>query len=899
MPAWFNSSVERVKRLLPVRLCAAMSKLSTRLTIAMVLMVVVTAATIEFVTLQGIERAIIPIARGSIDTQVRLLAAEFDGYVGGARADVRSFGAAAALNEIVRAHRDGGVHPVDGTSEAVWRNRMAKRFVAELSAKPLYLQFRIVGVDNGGRELVRVDRTGPSNSVRIVPDSELQQKGDREYMTATTALSVGEIYISPIDLNRENGAIERPLSPVLRVGAPIYADDGALFGALIINMDMRPVFGRIRASNVPGGNIFVVNERGDYLIHPDRSREFGFEFGRPYRIEDDHPDFAALLKTDGVWEDVITNAKGERTFAAAARLKFGPDSGIAIVDIVPQSVVMAPVRAIAYSVLLAGLAAAICAVVLAILIARSLTQPLRKMTAAVEAFRRNQPMAAPVSAGGEIGLLAQTFERMAGDIRRETEERRRIFETSLDLIIIVDRHGKLMRVSPSSLMILGYRPDEMIGHSAAVFLFPEDLESTRRGMRNSRRGWLMRNFEARYIHKEGRVVTLAWTGVWSEPEQQHFFIGRDVTEQKLAEELFRMAVEACPSGMMMIDSSGLIIMANGEIERLFGYKRDELLGQPVEILVPNNMRSRHQKQRMDFTKRSLSRGIGEGRELPGLRKDGSACSVEIYLNSLKIRGGQLILAVVIDISERKRNEKLKDEFVSTVSHELRTPLTSITASLALLTAGSAGPLPKPASRLVSIAHSNGQRLVRLVNDILDIEKIDSGNMVFTFKRVNARSVVEHVIESSRAYANELGVNVRLDSESVPSEVRADPDRLAQVITNLLSNAIKFSPRGRDVVISVGTRNAVIRIAVRDHGPGIPTEFKSRIFEKFAQADAGNARQKGGTGLGLSIVRQIVERLGGEVGFESVLGYGTLFFVDLPRWRSGVGNRSEHADKEVA
>ncbi|HEX3859185.1 MAG TPA: PAS domain S-box protein [Pseudolabrys sp.] len=544
--------------------------------------------------------------------------------------------------------------------------------------------------------------------------------------------------------------------------------------------------------------------------------------------------------------------------------------------------------------LMAGFGAALVAGFVAVLIARSLTRPITQMTQAMQAFAQNGPMAPPVAARGEIGLLARAFGRMTtemsektSELRRETEERRRIFETSLDLIIVVDRRGKLIRVSPSSIMTLGYAPDEMIGRSAADFLFTDDLERTRNEMRQLRRGRLMRNFETRYVHKDGRVVSLAWTGVWSEPEQQHFFIGRDVTEQKLAEELFRLAVEASPSGMMMIDRGGRIVMVNGELEHLFGYRREELMGQKVEMLVPGNMRAEHAQLRSEFIQRPESRSMGAGRELFGLRKDGSEFPLEIGLNPIHIRDGLLILGVVVDISERRRTERLKDEFVSTVSHELRTPLTSIAASLALLKAGGAGRLPEQAARLVTIAHNNGQRLVRLINDILDIEKIESGKIKFNFKQVEVRSTVEQAIDANRPYADDYGVRVRLDSESVAGDLRTDQDRLVQVITNLLSNAIKFSPRDEEVVVGITGRDGFIRITVRDHGPGIPDEFKPRVFDKFAQADASDARQKGGTGLGLSIVKQIVNRLGGEVGFESAVGHGTLFFVELPRWRPGI------------
>jgi signal transduction histidine kinase len=249
-------------------------------------------------------------------------------------------------------------------------------------------------------------------------------------------------------------------------------------------------------------------------------------------------------------------------------------------------------------------------------------------------------------------------------------------------------------------------------------------------------------------------------------------------------------------------------------------------------------------------------------------------------------------------TERKRLERLKDEFVSTVSHELRTPLTSISASLGLLAGNVAGILPEPARRLLGIAHTNSQRLVRLVNDILDIEKLESGHVVFDLRRIDVGSLVERTIDANRGFAEDHNVRIRFEGSSTVAEVRADADRLAQVITNLLSNAVKFSPADNEVVVTVGHASDFVRISVRDHGPGIHPGFESRIFERFAQADATNTRRKGGTGLGLSIVKQIVDRLGGEVGFIDAAGGGTIFHVDLPRW-NGRADRARDERIETA
>lgn len=362
----------------------------------------------------------------------------------------------------------------------------------------------------------------------------------------------------------------------------------------------------------------------------------------------------------------------------------------------------------------------------------------------------------------------------------------------------------------------------------------------------------------------------------------------------LGPDIFRLAVDACPNGIVVIGNDGSILMVNGEVERLFGYGREELCGRPIEILLPENLRNRHVHQLKEFMIRPSVRHFGTGRDFSGRRKDGSEFPIEVGLNPIQLGDNFLLLGSIIDTSEHKRLERLQNEFVSMVSHELRTPMTSIAAALGLLSGGKAGPMPQPALRLVAIAHANCQRLVRLINDILDIQKLEAGQMTFYFQRCDARLLLEKAIEANRAIADDGGVHIRLDAMPRHFLVHVDPDRFIQVITNLLSNAIKFSTREGEVVVAIERLDDKIRVTVRDHGAGIPAEFKPRIFDKFAQADAATTREKSGTGLGLSITRQIVELMGGQIGFEDAAGGGTTFKFDLP-----ADDHTAHWDAEFA
>jgi signal transduction histidine kinase len=222
------------------------------------------------------------------------------------------------------------------------------------------------------------------------------------------------------------------------------------------------------------------------------------------------------------------------------------------------------------------------------------------------------------------------------------------------------------------------------------------------------------------------------------------------------------------------------------------------------------------------------------------------------------------------------------DFVANASHELRTPLTSISGSLRLMAGGAAGQLPDTATRLVLIAETNAQRLIRVVNDLLDIGKLDSGMMSFDMREVDLVLIAEQAIDENRAFAERYGTSVRLRLEPQSCMIQADAGRLIQVFTNLLSNAIKFSPQGAEVLVTIERGSHAVRATVRDHGPGVPEQFRSLIFGKFSQAETHDARQRSGSGLGLNIAAKIMAQHGGGVGFEDALGGGSVFYFDIPR-----------------
>lgn len=339
-------------------------------------------------------------------------------------------------------------------------------------------------------------------------------------------------------------------------------------------------------------------------------------------------------------------------------------------------------------------------------------------------------------------------------------------------------------------------------------------------------------------------------------------------------------------GIISVDPSCTIESFNRGAEQLFGYRAAEVIGRKVNVLMPEPYHSDYDRYLQDYPPNDLAKVAGTIRSVQVRRKDGSVVPVELSTNEIRYEDEHLFVAIVRDLTERKRIERMRKEFVSMVSHELRTPLTSIRGSLGLIAGGVAGDLPEQAKQLITIAYNNSERLARLINDILDIEKIESGKMSFTMKPQTLLPLVEAAVEANRAYAEQHGVRYvieNIDPEELHTKVNVDSDRLMQVMSNLLSNAAKFSPQGAQVDITVTPLDRLVRVMVADHGPGISEDFRDKIFQKFSQADSSDARRKGGSGLGLSISKALIEKMGGHIGFDTELGVGTRFYFELPVW----------------
>ncbi len=326
--------------------------------------------------------------------------------------------------------------------------------------------------------------------------------------------------------------------------------------------------------------------------------------------------------------------------------------------------------------------------------------------------------------------------------------------------------------------------------------------------------------------------------------------------------------------ILIFNSAGSIERANTAAQQLFGYNNSQLLQLQIGALLP---------ELQDANEAMLQSRQGPAVEAVGQTAGRTRLELEISLSSYSLPGHTWFICLLHDISERKKIERLKSEFVATVSHELRTPLTSIKGSLELVNAGVLGPLPQAAGDMLNLAQKNTERLVLLVNDILDIEKLELADASLPLQHADLRELLELALSQNLGYATTFAVGLSLDIQQLPAKVPVlvNSQRLQQVLSNLISNAVKFSDAGSKVQIIAELQDKQVLVKVCDQGPGIPAEFRGRIFQKFAQADGSDSRQRGGTGLGLSICKELMEKMHGSIGYESTEGVGSTFFIMLP------------------
>lgn len=525
------------------------------------------------------------------------------------------------------------------------------------------------------------------------------------------------------------------------------------------------------------------------------------------------------------------------------------------------------------------------------------------------------------------------------------------FNLAPDLLCIAGLDGYFKRLNLGFEQTLGFSQDELLAVPFLNFVHPDDHAQTRQAMKQLAAGHPMIDFENRYRRRDGSYRWLAWRVIPVLKTQLLYAIARDVTERKrqeavwqkskneielrvaertaelvsltqrlrkeldaakqleaernqatealrLSQARFAGILEIADDAIISIDHRQTITLFNQGAEKIFGYRAEEVLGKSLDILLPISSIAAHRQHVKDFgSAPRQARRMGERRPIFGHRKDGTEFPAEASISRLDMGEEKVFTVILRDITERQKIDRMKDEFISVVSHELRTPLTSIHGSLGMLASGLISAESERGNRLLQIAVESTDRLVRLINDILDIERIESGKVTLLKEPWDMADLIDEAINSVQPIADQASVKLAASSCSVP--VVVDRDRIVRALTNFLCNAIKFSNPAETVWLRAELSDQAARndpqsaesplssqpdtllVTIQDQGRGIPADKLDTIFERFQQVDASDSRNHDGTGLGLAICRSIIHQHGGQVWVESQLGQGSTFYFTLP------------------
>ncbi len=473
---------------------------------------------------------------------------------------------------------------------------------------------------------------------------------------------------------------------------------------------------------------------------------------------------------------------------------------------------------------------------------------------------------------------------------------RDLLESTPDAIVMVNVTGRIVLVNSQAEQVFGFLRAELLGQPVEMLL-PHRFRGGHHGHRGNffaapRTRTMGAGLELYGLRKNGEEfpVEISLSPLETEEGTMVMSAIRDITTRKKADQKFKDLLESAPDAMVIVNREGNIVLVNSQAVKLFGWNREELLGQKIEALVPARFRGQHPGHRGGFFAHPKARSMGAGLELFGLRKDGTEFPVEISLSPLETEEGLFVSSAIRDVTERKRFEqtlqdasRLKSEFLANMSHELRTPLNGIIGFGQVLLGGRPGPLTPKQREFLGDILENGQHLLQLINDVLDLSKVEAGKMELFPESFSVRKAIEEVCAVAVAIAQKKNIAIHRVVDPAVDAVTLDQQKFKQVLFNLLSNAVKFTNEGGRVDVLVSPHGEThLRLQVRDTGIGIKAQDFAKLFVEFQQLDSGPARQHQGTGLGLALTRKIVEFQQGTIGVESEVGKGSTFTVILPR-----------------
>lgn len=676
-------------------------------------------------------------------------------------ADVRFLSNTPPISGIMRARANEDFDVAENTTLELWRERLSKIFFAYLSSQPAIAQIRFIGVENNGQEIVRVERAQGTGAMRVIPDSELQAKGDREYFQATASLEKGEVYFSGLNLNREHGRLDFPHWPTYRVATPVLTSSNTLFGIIIINYNANYLLDELQADLPVGTGLFLLNSQGHYLLHPfDKSKAFNFEHSAD--ASNWSQDFSQLTKNT-----ITATGTQENLHFISTTIDLPGGFGLSsqryltLTAVESQRVIDSAVaeRRTATTILLLSV---IAVGILIILIYRKI-------------------------------LVKQI------DLSYAQSQYAAIIEGSRDAILTVDEKGMIQDWNQACFDILSPPGKNLEGRTLADIVGAIEHKDK-----------LQASLDA--CLNDIPVQTLELKGIGSQ--------GRDIA----------LSVSLSP----------------------VRDKDDQIIG--ASTIIRDITRESRFKQELEELNQSLEEKVN-------------------------LRTQELVEAK----NEAMQASSMKSSFVANVSHEIRTPLNGIIGMLNLLRRET---LTDKQHAYLNTATQSSKSLMMLINDILDLSKIEAGHLEIESLPMNVMDNFSQVANSMAARAMEKNVEIVLDISGLQhTTVIGDALRLRQILNNLISNAIKFTERG-EIIISASTtedpqtKEIILNASVKDSGIGISADKLSKLFRAFSQADASTTRKYGGTGLGLSIVSKLCQLMGGECNVDSQVGEGSTFSFRL-------------------
>jgi two-component system sensor kinase FixL len=886
------------------------SKLSL-LTVALVLMTALVVGTVISV---GSSKVLINKEIGTFRSESQLKARSLTAHIGGIRSDVLFLAHTPPVAGIARAMAHDGIDPESGRSEQAWRDELAALFKAKMAVEPDYFQLRLMGVANGGEELVRVDRR--TGALIRMGAAGLQKKGERDYFRRTIALQPDQVYLSRIDLNREHGQVSVPHLPTLRAATPVFTASGQLFGIVIINLDFGHVLDRIRSSATPGISMFVTNDKGDYLVHPHPGKAFGFDLGSGHRLQQDFPDLAAAFRKPRQHTEMVLNEAigSSLDLVHLVKVFFDPQQParfLAVVQSAPRSLVTAGAMQLAEHSLLIGLVLTVAGSLIALQFARLLIRPLKQITHASFLVSSGQhDVLLPTARQDEIGVLSRALQQMLSEIKEresalgDSQSRlKAIVDTAVDGIVTIDEQGIIDSVNPAMEHMFGYSAQEMVGENVKRLMPAQYAEHHDDYLRHYRetgdKQIIGRYRELTGQHKDGTPFPIHLAVNETLIKGRRLFVGviQDLSPLRSSEERTKrlgrilesssneIHIFACPSLQLL--------EANPAARDNLGYSTEALASMTLFDLFPSD-----EQLSISGALRGLEENLLNEQQLDSLflRQDGSVYPVAMRIFASQGKDRSVGVLIAEDITDRQAQlERLRDyaqrlessnrelqDFAYVASHDLQEPLRKVRAFGDRLKANESARLSERGADYIERMQSAAERMQILINDLLKLSRVTS--KARPFESVDLTQIAREVVSDLETRIHDVGGRVAIDPLPV---VNADALQMRQLLQNLIGNALKFHRADEPPRVQLSSRllattpdaPARYSITVEDNGIGFDSQYLERIFTPFERLHSRQEYE--GTGMGLALCKKIVERHGGSITATSQQGIGSRFTITLP------------------